>query len=140
MSGKWSLAGFSLVGFFVAAGLSIIYERWEVDTDTVAALARVRGAGVAARCWGFSSPSSSTACRARVRNDCTLAHNRRVPTAAMRWMSRSETATHRASCPRRIEQLAAVIRRKEALWQTEALWHARSLFALILIRARWVHT
>jgi hypothetical protein len=52
MSVKWSLAGFSLVGFFVAAALNIIYERWEVDTDTVAALARAAGAGVAGAMLG----------------------------------------------------------------------------------------
>jgi hypothetical protein len=53
MPGKWSVAGFSLVGFFVAAALSIIYERWGADIDIVAALARAAGAGVAGAILGL---------------------------------------------------------------------------------------
>jgi hypothetical protein len=53
MPGKWSVAGFSLVGFFVAAALSIIYERWGADTDIVAALVRAAGAGVAGAMLGL---------------------------------------------------------------------------------------
>ena len=53
MPGRWSLAGFSLVGFFVAAALSIIYERWGGDTDIVAALGRAAGAGVAGAMLGL---------------------------------------------------------------------------------------
>jgi hypothetical protein len=50
MPGKWSLAGFSLAGFLIAATLAIIYERW--DTDVGAALARAAGAGVAGAMLG----------------------------------------------------------------------------------------
>jgi hypothetical protein len=51
MPGKSSMAGFSLVGFFVAAALSIIYERW--GADIVAALVRAAGAGVAGAMLGL---------------------------------------------------------------------------------------
>ena len=53
MPGKWSVAGLSLVGFFVAAALSIIYERWGVEADIVAALGRAVGAGVAGAMLGL---------------------------------------------------------------------------------------
>jgi hypothetical protein len=53
MPGKWSVAGFSLVGFFVAAALSIIYEQWGADADIVAALGRAIGAGVAGAMLGL---------------------------------------------------------------------------------------
>jgi hypothetical protein len=53
MPGKWSVAGFSLVGFIVAVALSIIYERWGADADIVAGLGRAVGAGVAGAMLGL---------------------------------------------------------------------------------------
>jgi hypothetical protein len=53
MPSKWSMAGFCLVGFFVAAALSIIYERWGAGTDMDAALGRAAGAGVAGAMLGL---------------------------------------------------------------------------------------